>query len=449
MRIRKAVVPGSLMAAVAFTAACSDVAPTEPLGFEQEVSLFGDAAPSASSSDGFGIDGAFVRIAREHPGFGGLFYGEDGALNIVSAGVQPMSLRALGPSLSAIGIDLAAQPVNMIEGQYDFVQLNSMHQSMSAVLQLRGVVSTDADEARNRVVVGVEDAAAAAAVERAAAMLGLPAGAVIVERTNPVYPDQSLRDRVRPVVGGLQINFPGFLCTHGFNVRGAQHPDVQGFVTNSHCSAVRGEATGTPYWQPSSGVADSFIGNEEHDLAPFTGGICPAGRVCRYSDALGARYAEGVDIGFGGIARTLFPGTGLNPGSLNIDPANPRWEIVDEIAFPTVGQVLHKTGRTNGWTMGPVNFTCQNVNVGGSNYTLFCQDRVTTWSSGGDSGSPYFFRFGETNTVALIGIHWGSDGAGNTVMSAMQNIRCENQGPAPWITFPGQTPPAPTACPGR
>jgi hypothetical protein len=151
-----------------------------------------------------------------------------------------------------------------------------------------------------------------------------------------------------------------------------------------------------------------------------------------------------VENQLGAIYRTLFHGpTGLTPGSLEIDPANPRWQIVDELPFPMVGDSLHKTGRTNGWTTGPVNTTCQTVNVGGSQFTMICQERIFTWSGGGDSGSPYFQRIGQTNNVRLAGLHWGSDGAGNTVMSAISNIRHENVHPHGWITFPGQTPPPP------
>jgi secreted trypsin-like serine protease len=94
----------------------------------------------------------------------------------------------------------------------------------------------------------------------------------------------------------------------------------------------------------------------------------------------------------------------------------------------------------SGWTFGNVTSTCTNSNVANSDITYFCQDRVATTSAGGDSGSPYFVRIGETNQIHLIGIHWGS-GGGTTVMSAMNNIRYENEGPTGWITYPGQNPP--------
>jgi hypothetical protein len=452
---RSATLYGTVILGAAVAAACSDVAVTGPDASEAESGSLFRAAPPQAAFEGT-IDAAFVRIAGDVPGFGGFYYDEAGALNVVMAPAaqarSPRELAAvLGDHLVALRIpaaDVGAMRVRA--GDYDFIALDLMHRAVAPVLGMDGVVFTDADEARNRIVVGVENAAAEAAVVRAVAMAGLPAGAVVTERTSPVMPESNhtLQNFQRPVAGGLQINFvrgtSGFVCTHGFNVQAPARPNVRGFVTNSHCSDTRGVVLETPYWQHSRFVENTFIGTEAHDIPGVIGGNCPEGRQCRWSDALGVQYAEGVDIAFGAIYRTLFFGEGLNPGSLEIDQQNPRWQITGEIQFPVVGQEVHKTGRTNGWTRGPVNATCQNVNVGGSNWTMWCQDRVSTWSGGGDSGSPYYVRQGETNNVALIGIHWGSDGAGNTVMSAMANIRYENQGPVPWITFPGQTPPPPS-----
>jgi hypothetical protein len=451
---RRTAAPGILLfVSSALLGACADVSPTGPAAEAAAgPELFRTTAPDPAAFGG-GLDAVFVRIAGEVPGFGGFFYDDAGTLNIVQApAAERLSLgelqSRLAPHLRSIGQDAAAARNAVVrQGEYDFIQLHAMHRRVSPLLGLGGVVFTDADEVANRVRIGVEDAAAAAAVARHLAMTGVPREAVIITETAPIRTEQTVRDRVRPVGGGLQIWRQGFSigtgCTHGFNVGAPDRPGVHGFVTNSHCTLSRGTVNGTAFFNHRPDVPETHIGDEVHDLAPFTGGICPAGRVCRHSDTSGQRYAPGVDNLLGAIYRTLFAGTGLNPGSLEIDPANPRWRIVDEIPFPVVGQVLHKTGRTNGWTSGPVNATCQTTNVGGSNYTMICQDRVTTWSAGGDSGSPYFVRIGETSDIALIGIHWGSDGAGNTVMSAMQNTRFENQGPVGWITYPGQTPPPP------
>ena len=52
--------------------------------------------------------------------------------------------------------------------------------------------------------------------------------------TKPIEP--YLRSRRRPLRGGLQINFGGFLCTLGFI---AVRNGVNGYVTNSHCTQLR------------------------------------------------------------------------------------------------------------------------------------------------------------------------------------------------------------------
>jgi hypothetical protein len=445
---RKAAVAGLTMAAAAFAGACADSAPTEPSALgDASAEMFRTTAPRGELENT--LDAAFMRIANDLPGFGGLFYDEAGRLNIYMTGASQARsasqlAAAMAGHLSALRIDPSAQQVVVRQGQYDFVQLNAIHRQVTPVLGIGGVVFTDADEAVNRVRIGVEHATAESDVRNALQVLGVPSEAVVISRTEPIQLNQTLQSRVRPVAGGLQINFTrgtsGFVCTLGFNVRSPQAPNVHGFVTNSHCSDTRGTVIPTPYWQHSRNVADTYIGEEAWDLPYFQGGVCPEGRNCRYSDALGVRYQPGVDNAFGRIYKTVEPGA---PGTLTIDPVNPRWNIVDEIPFPVVGQVLHKTGRTSGWTLGPVASTCSNSNVSGDgNFTMLCQDRISTTSAGGDSGSPYFERIGETLDVRLIGIHWGS-GGGTTVMSAMSNIRFENQGQGGWITYPGQTPPPP------
>jgi hypothetical protein len=445
---RKVVVSSLAVAAVAFLGACSDAPPTEPRAQSEEaVDLFRTTSPDPAQFSG-GLDAIFVRIAQDLPGFGGLYYDESQTLNVVMA---PATMSAaevanhLHGWLPTLGIEEeAVQRLVIREGQYDFARLAAMRARADQVVWSLGqVVFTDADEQANRVHIGVENDAAAGAVRRALAMAGLPSEAVLVSLSEPEYPMQGLRDRVRPVAGGLQINFPGFLCTLGFNVRPAGFPDaVHGFVTNSHCTSVRSQMTGTPYWQPTGSVpgpADpNFIGNEEWDIPFFTSAdnpICPPGNLCRWSDSAGARYATGVENAFGQIYRT----TGF--GSLVIDPAMPRWNITEERPRTIVGDSVHKTGRTSGWTRGVTFAACANVGVAGTTpqQLMLCQDRTnqTPGIAGGDSGSAYYQVIGP-NQIRLVGILWGG-----TTFSPMENIRFENQGPRPWITFPGQTPPPP------
>jgi hypothetical protein len=439
MSYRTRFVVGLSLTTLVVVSACSDATITDPASAgDTQAGLF-RSAPRDPGQFAGGLDGIFLRMAHEIPGFGGLYFDGSGALNVVmapstmSAAQVPTAVASWAPLL---GMDAAAaRNVVIQQGRYDFAQLSEMRARTDAVVWgMAGIVFTDADEAGNRVHIGVENEQAAAAVARSVGMLGLPADAVTISLAEPEYPMQTLRDRVRPVAGGLQINFPGFLCTLGFNVRGVGRPNVHGFVTNSHCTATRGVVTGTPYWQPSSGIPDSFIGNEAHDVPFFTDAPCPSpANLCRWSDAAGAMYESGVPNAFGQIYRP----TGI--GSLTIDTTNPMFEIVEERPRTLVGDSVNKVGRTTGWSSGTVIAACVNVGVAGTSpqQVMLCQDRfnMTPGTQGGDSGSPMFQRVG-VNGARLVGILWGT-----TTFSPMENIRFENQGAVPWITFPGQTPP--------
>jgi hypothetical protein len=366
-----------------------------------------------------------VRIAREVPGFAGYYRGEDGTLRVVmKAGASAEPLRGQLDSFT------------VVEGRYDFLELDAAHRAVMPVLGLAGVVYTDADEVANRVVVGVENEQTAAAVRQAAAMLGLDGGMVVTRIVEPIFPMQSLRDRIRPVAGGLQISFPGFLCTLGFNVRSPAAPNVHAFVTASHCTITPYINSSTPYWQPSGSIPNAsdpnFIGTEVHDVPLFAEGPCPTGSRCRWSDAAGVRYAPGVNNAFGRIYRT----TGM--GSVAIDPANPMFTITGEQLFPTRGDEMHKVGRTTGWTRGMVSETCTMVPVN-PDIWLLCQNFVSGQpgiADEGDSGSPVF-KFdpsGQPQNVHLAGILWGRQGNNVFIFSSMAFIRLENQGLVPWIT---------------
>lgn len=445
MSKRKAV--AGLAVAIAFAAACSDSQPTEPIqGADDSGSLFSRGVVSSLNENT--LDAAFAEIAAAVPGFAGAYYGADGALNVVMAG--PVSgMRSLSGHLEALGMDVAGREVVVHQGEYDFAQLHAFHIEARALLGIDNVVFTDADEAANRITVGVADAAAAASVQHAIGMMSAPAAAFRIVEVDPILPMQTLQSRVRPTASGLQINFPGFLCSLGFNVRSPNRPNVHGFVTNSHCTNNQWQfnpAAPTPYAQPS-GVGQgpagpNFIGWEAHDAPGFTGPPCPAGRICRNSDAAGVQYTiDPAEIAFGRMYKT----TARN--SLTIDPVDPLWTIVAEApGNQAVGTEIHKSGRTTGWTWGSVTSSCANTNVGGTNFTVFCQDIVTGPSGsvgGGDSGSGTFRRLDPAGLdVELTGILWGGSGSTVFVYSPMSQVRADNPPPpgvAQWIVFLGQT----------
>jgi hypothetical protein len=291
--------------------------------------------------------------------------------------------------------------------------------SSPEVMAIPGTVFADHDEDANRLVFGVENQGLARAVQTVLLRHGVPAEAYEIRVTQPIrFMSETLRTRHRPTVGGIQIHFPGFLCTLGFNV---SHGAGRSFITNSHCTSEQGSMTSTPYWQPTSSVDDTVIATEADDPAYFTGGPCPSGRRCRYSDAARAAYSASVESSQGVIART----TGANNGSITVDGA---FTVTSQNATAThYSGTIHKVGRTTGWTSGTVSNTCATVNVSGTDITLLCQTMVQgplfgTIVGAGDSGSPVF-RIISGNDVELVGILWGGSFFGDLfVFSPLKGV---------------------------
>jgi hypothetical protein len=296
--------------------------------------------------------------------------------------------------------------------------LEIQQQRLLSVFELAGVVFTDADENSGRLVVGVLDRGIEGLIRARLRVLGVLSESVDVIATEPIVQVATLRDKVRPVVAGVQIRFSNYLCTLGFN---AFRAGVAGFVTASHCSDNQGSVDGTNYYQPLNQVSGEFIGTEIADPA-YRRNIagCPRGRVCRYSDSNFSDGAGGVVFDLGAIAKT----TGPNNGSLEIAGL---FSITGDGAA-TVGQTANKVGRTTGWTQGKVSRTCVNTGVSGSNIVLLCQDFVENNAqivAGGDSGSPVF-RIESNNSVTLLGNLWGGSSSGALfVYSPIANIEKE------------------------
>lgn len=391
---------------VLFATACSDTTPP--------------TSPSDQPTDQAGFDALQqaddpVALVRDVPGFGGFFFDAEGVPTVYLQDVTTRAAaeRALGPWLGVRGLRAAALRVRRADFAWASLE-RWQGQASAGALTMPGAVWVDADEARNRVTIGVERGASASQVRSAVARLGVPDAAVVVQEVEPVRLAVTLRQRVRPVVGGLQINFPGFLCTLGFN---AMRSGQRSFLTNSHCTNTQGGTEGTPYWQPTQGAASAQIATEVADPQYTRGGACPSGRRCRRSDAARAAYASGTSSTLGSLART----TGANNGSVTISG---RFTVTGE-GNAVVGQTVSKVGRTTGWTRGAVTGTCVHVNVSGTNITQLCQTLVSAGVGSGDSGSPVFRQQSGGSNVTLLGILWGSSGSTLYVFSPMANIEAE------------------------
>jgi hypothetical protein len=360
---------------------------------------------------------AAAELSRDLPGFGGFFLDADGAPAVyLTPGSSHSSVElAFGDYLSELG--LPSTEARVLEGRFEWRQLEGWQGSAThAAFAVDGTILVDNDETRNRIRIGVEDAAAEGRVRAALARAGLPDDAVLIEQVEPIYRVASLQNIVdRPVRAGVQINFPGFLCSVGFN---ANSGGQRSFITASHCTSKQGGVESTPYFQPLQSVNGTQIGTEVADPAYVRGGAeCPRGKTCRRSDAARVVYANGNDQALGVIARTSAP----NNGSLEVVGSFSITSDDTNNSIP-VGATVDKVGRTTGWTSGELTDKCVNTGVQGSKIVLLCQNFVSAGVGGGDSGSDVFEVVSSTN-ARLEGILWGGSGAGDVfVYSPLQNV---------------------------
>ena len=366
-------------------------------------------------SNGRTLDEQLLDVARRDPAFGGMFFDNDGRLTMYvvksTLAAQDGNSRLAGMSLeveSAFRDHPMMEPastmrMNVRPAEYSFIDLYGWHQTLrSNVSRLPGVVLTDIAEDQNRVRVGVESASDAALIRARLASLGIPGGSVHIELTTPMQRLASVRNPHRPLMGGLQINFGPFICTLGFMaIRGT----TLGMVTNSHCTDNQGGNENTIFYQPW-GPDDRYrVATETRDPAYFTGGGCPPGRRCRYSDSAFARVPHPSGPGV-----TIVRGMIAKPPALNsIRVTTERFRITAESSTPVLNETLNKVGRTTGWSQGKVRLTCVDTGVAGTNIVQLCQDIVKANVNSGDSGSPVFriTNRPKLNDVRLYGVLWG------------------------------------------
>lgn len=373
------------------------------------------------------IDDDFADIAAQAPGFGGLHFDEVGDLVVNTTDLG--SRAALEDAILAAGYlrppaGTSRPPVvKLRQAEYDWHSLKDWRDALDRAWP-RGMNLLDIDEVTNRVAIGLETEAAWTAVERVLLAKGIPPEAVVVRSVGritlgiaPVVNHgcflhlPCVRDSIRPVPGGVQLD-PGGpigLCTLGVNAFDAEAE--YGFITASHCTNRFGDGPdGTTMWQNLE-EGFKFLGEEyaDPDVMPPGQGVCvveeddPPFIGCRLSDATFVRYSGGgLQSDHGTIARTQ------GPGSLLIDGNKPRF-FLNEPPFRNLaeGELVRKIGRTTGWTEGSVSATCVNAVGAGSGIKKLCSDVATLNADFGDSGSPVFTWDGAGDFVDLRGILWG------------------------------------------
>lgn len=390
----------------------------------------------------------FVHLAEHIPAFGGMYL-ENRATRLVIGLTRPgpadktpveqlvrnYLAREAPIAGSAVEGGVHAMEIVYKDAKYTYAQLKQWRSIINApVLDLDGITFISLSHKNNQIHIGVEEAGFESKIYALTDKNGVPGDAIKISVTGPILADvaavsapkeiaaagsfqthTTLRDMVRPLVGGLENNLydqNGNIlrgaCTYSFN---AYWQTERHWLTNSHCTRQRWQVfPDDEYYQSSIFDGSSaFIGTEVHD--PYGWGC--GTRFCRYSDAAVLKLPQDPVWNYGEIARTEFAaGPGEGAGSLVIDAGDPKFIIRDEAdaADYFEGLWLSKVGRTTGWTIGEILNTCADVNAFDDllgTITYVCQELTNYHSEGGDSGSPvHASPFGWPD-VRLYGIHWG------------------------------------------
>jgi len=350
-------------------------------------------------------DDILVKIEMEVPGYGGHFFDPESGKLLIRLKDPTLLPRAEALIARLLGDGHVSDKGSMaIPTEYTFAELKSVERYLSpAILPLPGMVSSDVNENTNRVTFGAHGAEARARVMQRLQELNAPLHMIDIVEKEPVVPEGSLRAEWRPLAGGIQIQSPAGYCTLGLS---AKKGTTNGFITCSHCTATQGGSENTDFAQPTTGKTG---GIEKGDPTYWSGGACPANRVCRYSDSAWIQADSGVGINYY-YAKTA--------GANDLEVTG-WWNAVGKIDAPASGTALSKTGRTTGMTSGSVTTTCATINQSGSSRTILCSYQASYASSGGDSGSPVYNVSG--SNAKIVGVHWGGGGT----FSAIGNVNTE------------------------
>lgn len=325
------------------------------------------------------------------------------------------SLKALTPAKAGATTD-AREDYRVELVNYSFAQLYNWYTSVTADLfAMDNIVMTDISEDKNKITVAVQTGTPTDAVFYFLKSRGIPDNAINIESMDAVADTVSVRDRVRPIQGGLEIRMStGGICSLGFVAR-LTNGDT-GFVTASHCTQRKGLPDGTTFTQGGDNVGGVAV--EALRMA------CPGGGAanCLRADAAFVRF-PGTFVNNVDYKDAVLKTKGRNNLDLKEGAVRYRtwWRL--RIAGTTadlMGETVFKTGRTTGTTSATVDATCVDYNSGGTRQ--LCHSRVNSGSFGnsGDSGSPVlshtYYSHGRSARVAGIFV------AGNSSVGFISNI---------------------------
>lgn len=426
MKIKRLVWFSLLITVVLFLNACTQQPIVDPLetqaALEQKEVDYSNPETYVVADS---TDAAFLELSDKIEGFSGLYIDDDKTLTVGltstkdaqanEAFIAETVVNTFDPDLFD-GLNKAESglpKIKFVQQDYSFRELNTWKNHAHKLFG-KGVTFLDADEHKNRIVIGIEDEAAKAEVLKAyqEEKLPIPEAALEFAFIPVAQPLANINNSERPVVGGLEIRRSGYGCTLAYN---ATRFGVSGFITNSHCSSNMGWPDGSVQSQISSA-----IGYEIHDPSfdySWWPWVCSPGFRCRESDSAFYKYYSGVS-NIGHVADVTYynnASNGSHTYNITRDVLSSSYESI------VYGATVYKVGATSGGTTGNINSTCASILVGFSNRILKCQSTAYMRSAPGDSGSPVFSRSG--SNVKATGILWGKPPALNfTYFSRMSAV---------------------------
>lgn len=343
------------------------------------------------------LDETWALMAAQYPGFAGYFQdGEELVVQIADEQARAYGTR-IEPLLRSISQTRQPRSMRTQNVKFGFDQLYKWHfQLIDLMNDVRfRVHSFDLDEVNNVIALGLDAASSPEQIKAlniAVNASGVPSAAVSIRLEAVPKPLLGLSDRINPTPGGAQINYvgddgKGYMCSLGLSVKRGN--DV-GFITAAHCQDRNGEV----YRQAGVRIGASV------SVGPTVSTGCPTGAVCKYSDALFAKF-DAAALGAKQQVAYAPNGPGNVQGNLN---------VIQVLSSPAVGSAVWKTGRTTGSTSTVVSATCQRLKYDTYPTTFLCLNKVDTqFSKGGDSGGPVWIVSGGNN-ITFTGLVSGGGG---------------------------------------
>jgi hypothetical protein len=144
-------------------------------------------SPSPPTPIATGFDYLMADIAAEAPGFAGMLLDPvDNNILLVKTTQPDTDVSVYKAAIVARFPGMSSKRFELINATYDFAQLSAWYALIDPLYGLPGLVSTDIDEVRNKIVIGVETEADRAPMEQKIAELPIPSDAIEVAIVGPV-----------------------------------------------------------------------------------------------------------------------------------------------------------------------------------------------------------------------------------------------------------------------